>query len=75
MIIMLIAIAVCAFGTGMMTAAFLHNRHDWHLRYLLLLLLGGTVSAVAAAYMRAEIEKNKAVIQELKKIEGALGKR
>jgi Mn2+/Fe2+ NRAMP family transporter len=85
MLIHLAAIVVTSFTAGMLTTQCLHDHQDlvialethqlaqiaWR-RFILLMVAVGMVASIAGTMMRMEVEKTKARIDEVKKLETVL---
>jgi hypothetical protein len=79
MIVHLLAIAAMSYATGVLTALCIRDtvtpeqaaRVAWR-RFVLLMVAAGTVAAISGAMMRVNMEKTKARIDEVKKLETTL---
>ncbi len=73
MTIHILAVSIVSFAGGIVLCLYIGKRDRLNLFVLVMMLLG-MVFGIAGAIVRVEMEKTKARIEELKKLEAATGK-
>jgi hypothetical protein len=69
----LIGLVLSSFAAGLLFALWLHRREKFALA-LFAIVMAGVVSGIAGTMMRMEVEKTRARIDEVKKLETIVGK-